>query len=626
MMRLRCRGILAAFVLFLLWWKECVLKEGANALDLVQATPSILVHSVEATQAIQNPAHDAPLVARRSLTVRVFLEAVDGGSPAAQTTLRVIEEATGVVLHDLAQVSTVPPAVDRLDPSTSVNFEIPAPTALVEGTNVRLIVATMPQGGGVADEWEKGFGVKAPLDLRIRHVRIDYLDKGAPESAAVASGMADAFLRATFPVDDDPAGSLCVPPSPDDLLDFGEDENENGKIDPDGDEAQLLMVDLNDIRNKTVAALGAAADDAVHTYGWLPDECVAGNGAAPYCGRVGWGTTDPKRAQRTLAHEIAHNRGLLDTGGFVGEVGWDTGARLFGNPVENLVDVGSSRVKAGKHLELMDAGKLTFESWIGIDAYRCLLDGCGATPTTIVCGEFLSDAPTVRVACVSGVLSRDGARVAIPRAVFRYGWRVTPSRSAEGAPYRVRLALSNGGEAFAGFDGRVEGLVARDPLDASKRDIDSVTRHGFFEVRIPVREGVEITRLTVERRVRGAYVPIEAEDSTWVAAEFVPRDDADEVRVEVDVEPVELTEPVEVAWRTTLRGAEFLDRPLPAQLAFSPDGGRSWVPVGPGLVGTSRLVVDPARLPPSAGNGILRVHVSDGLRTYEGNREKLTVR
>lgn len=49
------------------------------------------------------------------------------------------------------------------------------------------------------------------------------------------------------------------------------------------------------------------------------------------------------------------------------------------------------------------------------------------------------------------------------------------------------------------------------------------------------------------------------------------------------------------------------------QVAYSPDGGKSFVPAGTDLERT-KLTVDPEQLPKS-NNGIFRIFVSDGLNT-----------
>jgi hypothetical protein len=50
------------------------------------------------------------------------------------------------------------------------------------------------------------------------------------------------------------------------------------------------------------------------------------------------------------------------------------------------------------------------------------------------------------------------------------------------------------------------------------------------------------------------------------------------------------------------------------QLAYSPNGGRNWVPIGVGIRATS-FTFNSAEVQRSEGSGAIRVFVSDGLNT-----------
>ncbi|MCI0692305.1 hypothetical protein L0337_09915 [candidate division KSB1 bacterium] len=59
------------------------------------------------------------------------------------------------------------------------------------------------------------------------------------------------------------------------------------------------------------------------------------------------------------------------------------------------------------------------------------------------------------------------------------------------------------------------------------------------------------------------------------------------------------------------------------QLAFSPDAGRSWVPIGVDVKRTS-FTFNSTEIPRSQGNGVIRVFVSDGLNTAFADVSGLT--
>jgi hypothetical protein len=62
---------------------------------------------------------------------------------------------------------------------------------------------------------------------------------------------------------------------------------------------------------------------------------------------------------------------------------------------------------------------------------------------------------------------------------------------------------------------------------------------------------------------------------------------------------------------------------LQFQVAYSPDGGESWVPLAVDVRGTG-VTVNTTEIQESRGNGIIRVFVSDGLNTAFADVEELT--
>jgi hypothetical protein len=74
-----------------------------------------------------------------------------------------------------------------------------------------------------------------------------------------------------------------------------------------------------------------------------------------------------------------------------------------------------------------------------------------------------------------------------------------------------------------------------------------------------------------------------------------------------------LGEQTPVAWELN---TSVPDSQLQYQVAYSPDGGESWVPIAVDVPGTERSITfDSTRIQASSGNGIIRVFVSNGLET-----------
>jgi hypothetical protein len=124
--------------------------------------------------------------------------------------------------------------------------------------------------------------------------------------------------------------------------------------------------------------------------------------------------------------------------------------------------------------------------------------------------------------------------------------------------------------------------------------------YGYFEVMIPVDGTVE--EVTIGKRV-GTRTKMLASRKR---SRKPPR--------------LEMLKPVQgarVAARTTLdwrvNDPDTKTSRLRFQVAYSPDGGRSFVPAGTDLR-RSKLTVDPEQLPKS-NNGIFRIFVSDGLNS-----------
>ena len=78
--------------------------------------------------------------------------------------------------------------------------------------------------------------------------------------------------------------------------------------------------------------------------------------------------------------------------------------------------------------------------------------------------------------------------------------------------------------------------------------------------------------------------------------------------------PAQLEKQTTVSW--TLTDPDTSRSQLQLQVAYSPDNGVNWVPVAVDVVGTKDSVTfDSTQIKKSAGTGLIRVFVSDGVNT-----------
>jgi len=136
-------------------------------------------------------------------------------------------------------------------------------------------------------------------------------------------------------------------------------------------------------------------------------------------------------------------------------------------------------------------------------------------------------------------------------------------------------------------------------------------RHGFFEVMVAVDPGREI------EQVRILDAATERELGT------LERSEPPTVRIAAPEDGAQLGERTDVAWEI-----EDQDTPLESiflQLAYSPDGGNSWVPIAVDIPATvTSLTFDSTQIPASDGRGILRLFAGDGVNTVFDEVGRLT--
>jgi hypothetical protein len=309
-------------------------------------------------------------------------------------------------------------------------------------------------------------------------------------------------------------------------------------------------------------------------------------------GVVAFGNSELNRGQRSFAHEFTHLLGQIHNTRTLDQVGWDVGSRLPGNPATNNV---TGRVKPMTLNDVQTAGLLTNQAWVDTLTYGAELvnPGIGLGP------DASPDALKRRIRrdqlVVQGFFDRSGKKLTSLKPVFRYPWRSEATIPNRRGPFAVRARSERGTLLTVPFDTRVGN-------DAGAE------RRGFFEVIVPLSgqvSSIAITnrsgRQTFETRRRPKLAP--------------------SIRIVTPKPGARLGAKTRVTW-TVKAGSVAVSR-LRYQAAYSPDNGRTFVPIGVDLRKTS-LTFDSTAIQRSSKRGLIRIFVSDGLNTAYDDVDELS--
>jgi hypothetical protein len=416
--------------------------------------------------------------------------------------------------------------------------------------------------------------------------RINWTPAGAgvPALADVQGGRGDAFVKGIFPVNDGDANLYRQGLFP--TLNYSEDPDHNNVI--EGTEGDDLLALLASCRQLIVNA-GLGANNRTFLYGWIAGNPISGNGLSNAPGFNAFGNADPTRYQRTYAHELTHNFGGVHNTRSLDEVGWDVGGRLSANPAGNNT---SGRVKPTTLFDIMNAGRLTNQAWIDTQTYNLLLSNSS------IGSPDAADKPVDRVLVVQGVFDPSGTKLLRLKPVFRYPWASQPTSRRQKGRFVAQATDAAGNTSSARFDA----LVTEDSEKGG-------SRNGFFEVMVAVPPESEVASLRIA----------DATGRTEFAS--LKRTTPPQVRVVSPAAGAKLGERTEVVWDvqdTTPPGQRLF------QVAYSPDGGRSFVPVAVDVPGSQRSVTFDSTQIQKSQNGLIRVFVSNGLNTAFADVGKLT--
>jgi hypothetical protein len=581
---------------------------------LASAPPALAVDlsvtNVEVTQSTQKPDNSIKLVALRRTAVRATIGVADSAAAVAGVTgtVRVFRNGTEITpaggVAPLATL-TAPLAPNRQVETDTLNFELPvsALNQLTATTNLDVQVDVTPVTGETNTANNSGTAnnltVVTGVNPKLFFTRIDYTPAGLglPSTSFIQPGTGDAVVTGILPVNDrDPAlYQQGLFPS---LTFTRDDDGDNILTGGSGTaadaEGNALLTLLEQCR-QLIVSNGLGALESTFLHGWFAGNPLSGNGLAGIGGRTSYGNSDPIRGQRSYAHELTHNLGFDHINNNIDEVGWDVGARLNANPATNNT---TGRVKPLSLKDIQVPGLLTNQAWIETPKYTSLLGntalgfGSGDTP-----GGDVKRKVRRSVLAIQGTLDPTGREVLRLEPVFRYPWLSQPTAPSQTGDYIAEIVTSTGG-------------VIRAPFEGAIRDDRSEGAMPYGAFSVMVAAPTQIRSVSIRRRKgRGVLAVLRR-------TKLAPR-----ISIVTPKRKSRLAKTVRMRWSASDGDTPRAD--LRFQVAYSPDNGATFVPVGVGIAGSS-FSFDARQVRRSRGRGVLRVFASDGLNTSYADVRGLT--
>ena len=248
--------------------------------------------------------------------------------------------------------------------------------------------------------------------------------------------------------------------------------------------------------------------------------------------------------------------------------------------------------------DVMVGGKLTNSSWVDTQTYNFLLGSPNLAARQVA--QIQAEVST-HVLAIQGRFDPSGETLEMMEPAFRFPWAREPNRERPDDRYLAEVVDDQGTIHRRSFNALV----------ADNSEAEQVT-YGFFEVRVPVRP----ERRVVALRILDASNPERIHFST--AATESPT-----ITITAPEAGSSLGPATTLRWR--VEDPDSLPATRQLQVAYSHDGGESWVPLAVDVAGSeSSVVVNTREVRRSEGRAVIRVFVSDGLNTRFDDVEELS--
>jgi hypothetical protein len=613
------------------------------------------VAGVHVTQGTQDPSNSVRLVSHRRTAVRASIVGDSGPPQDVVGRLHVVVNGVRITttggLQPLNELSSPPQLYDvpashpgdltfedgtmnfELPPSVLIQLQPPAP--LMTAPTFFFVEIFAP--GDPNQDNDLGVGVGQlirQIPTTVFHLRVNHTPSSTPlpDQSFIRRGTGDAFLGATLPLDDICPACLYRQGGGD--LTYDRDANDDGVIEftqaDDDDDGEKLLDTLAEMRplivNDTSIDFFTANPAPKFLFAWVN----RGAFDAGHAGRADWtgvayGTDNPRTGQMAMAHEIAHEFRLLDqdehpetvvngipTSHWPGQqpiapsLGWDVGARLEGNPLDNSF---TGRLRGSDLNDILSPLIASGGNWIGKE-----------TTDDVLNSDFLTGARRSPRVCRGGTLVLGGnirAGSLNAKAVqlrgfigWTYDWCTgaflpDPDRSAREPGPAHAAAAGERFRAVVRVRGRRGSRTVRAPFDA----VELANQHhlgkegpampGRFQLSIALLAGERVESARIEDRQGTSRLPTLSRSRKRPA-----------IRLRSPSRGASLQNSFTLRWSAT--DADARSSTLRYQVVYSPNGGKDFVPVAVALRGTS-VKISPRQLPHTAGGrGLLRVYVNDG--------------
>lgn len=381
------------------------------------------------------------------------------------------------------------------------------------------------------------------------------------------------------------------------------------------EERAALITDLASINAAftTADGTGCSNNENCYVYGFVNEGAFDSETSLSHVNigkRRGFGTSSINLTQSLFAQDLAK---LLNSGiqGLPDEIapnlGWDVNGELIDE------DQGiTNRVKTTDKIDILSYNPTfsTKDVWISQASYNSLINPntshifalrrnldfslAEEIGDTTIQNELLVE----RVVEIVGVINSKRSEIIRLNPIVRYSWKSKPTSSNPRGGFEV-IAKTNGNpkEIVSQFFD-----ISRDSVDA-----------GFFKISLPVPPEREIDTLTIINRRSKKILKQIVRTSPPSIRNISPKNHS------------KLKNTVVISW--TVEDDSTNSKDLYKQVLFSPDNGKSWMPIV-AKTKTNSVTISTKDLPQIVkdGQGVIKVSVRDELNTVSSEIVGLSIR